>query len=74
MLWVQAAALATISSLATSFATYFIWVCTIMACESAHFVLFPSVCAKIYGPHMGAKMYAFLVPSYGLGTLSSVFV
>jgi len=72
MLVVQAAVLATMSALATTFATYFIWVCIIMLCEGAHFVLLPSVCAKIYGPHMGAKMYAFLVPSYGLGTLSSM--
>ena len=69
MLVTQAFLLATISMAAGEYLIYFLWVCLIMACEGSHFVLLPSVFARIYGPRMGAKMYAFCVPSFGLGTI-----
>jgi len=50
-------------------ALYLIWVMISFATLGGHFSIFPTLCAKIYGPTMGGKIYAIIFTSFATATL-----
>mmetsp|Transcript_7399 Transcript_7399/g.8359 ORF Transcript_7399/g.8359 Transcript_7399/m.8359 type:complete len:178 (-) Transcript_7399:135-668(-) len=48
---------------------YLIWVMISFSTLGGHFSIFPTLCAKIYGPQMGGKMYAFLFTGFATATV-----
>ena len=55
-------------------ALYFIWICTIIVCEGAQFVLVPTICAKLFGNY-SAVVYSFMFSFVGFSSiLASILV
>ena len=46
--------------LRTNPAAYIIFVCCALACEGAHFSLFPSLCSRVYGKENGGQIFTFV--------------
>ena len=40
---------------------YLIWVCLALLCEGGHFVIFPPLCLKVFGPEVGSKVYSIII-------------
>lgn len=50
-------------------ALYLIWVWLSFAWLGGHFSIYPTLCAKIYGPSMGGKMYSIFFAGFSTATL-----
>lgn len=50
---------------------YLIWVLLSFATLGGHFSIFPTVCAKIYGPTTGGKIYSVIFTAFATATLSN---
>ena len=40
---------------------YLIWVFIALLCEGSHFVIFPPLCFKVFGPNVGSVIYSLLL-------------
>lgn len=40
---------------------YLIWVFVALLCEGSHFVIFPPLCFKVFGPNVGSVIYSLLL-------------
>ena len=48
---------------------YLIWVLISFSTLGGHFSIFPTLCARIYGPSMGGKVFTFIFTGFALATL-----
>lgn len=55
-------------------ALFFLWVALSLICEGAMFAIFPTVCADIFGPILGARVYSFLFSAAGFTTILGFFL
>mmetsp|Transcript_9153 Transcript_9153/g.10362 ORF Transcript_9153/g.10362 Transcript_9153/m.10362 type:complete len:208 (-) Transcript_9153:184-807(-) len=51
---------------------YLIWAMLTFACLGGHFSMFPTLCAKIYGPVAGGRVYASIFFAYSTTILINV--
>ena len=64
----------TLSSVADNNAAYMTWVCMSLAMEGSHFVIFPALCAKVFGTNTGTRAYGFLFFSCFLANLGQFLI
>ena len=50
---------------------YLLWVWIGFTCLGGHFSLFPSLCAKIFGPRSGGKIYSILFTAFAAATITN---
>jgi len=48
---------------------YLIWVAITYACLGGHFSMYPSICAKTFGPKKGGIVYSFVFSGFAVTTL-----
>jgi len=61
MLVIQILEIATLRFVSTYEIPYLLWVCTSLLCEGGHFVIFPPLSLKVFGPNVGSKIYSLLL-------------
>lgn len=66
---VEVAMISTFSLIETSGAMFTIWFLVILACEGAHFSIFPTICSKMFGIDNGPKVYGLIALALNLGSL-----
>jgi len=49
---------------------YLLWVCSALLCEGGHFVIFPPLSLKVFGPNVGSKIYSILILVCSLSNLT----
>ena len=59
---------ATVYWAANSKASFFIWVCLILLCESGHFTIMPTVCAGLFGAR-APDVFSIAFSAFGLSSL-----
>ena len=40
---------------------YLIWICVALLCEGGHFVIFPPLCLKVFGPQVGSRVFSVVL-------------
>lgn len=53
--------------------TYFVAICLTLWLEGGHFTIFPTICAKLFGPQ-GAALYSIGFCTFGLSCLTSILI
>lgn len=69
ILIIQILVLATMRFISDYKASYLIWVCIGLLCEGGHFVIFPPISLRVFGPNVGSKIYCFLLIVCGISNM-----
>lgn len=64
----------TLPLIATTKALYFLYITLGFVNQGGHFVLFPAVCAHMYGRAKGAILFSILYSEFGLSALAAVLL
>lgn len=64
----------TITSFATSYYTYLMYVCLSLFCLGSHVTLFPTLCTKAFGIDVGRRIYPYIYQCFSASSLAQYFI
>ena len=61
ILIIQIIEIATIRFISEYKVAFLFWICIALLCEGCHFVIYPPLCLRVFGPNVGSKIYGILL-------------
>ena len=61
ILSIQIVEVATLRFISEYKSAYLIWICVALLCEGGHFVIFPPLCLKVFGPQVGSRVFSVVL-------------